>query len=275
MNTQQATRHDGRRRDEKRPVSITLSVLKFAEGSALIEAGDTRVLVAASIERRVPRFLEKANQGWMTAEYAMLPRATQERSTREVSRGRPSGRTSEIQRLIGRSLRAVVDLKAMPGVTLTVDCDVLQADGGTRTASITGAYAATVQALADAYLIGDIPRWPVRGTLAAISMGIVDGRACLDLDYVEDRRATVDMNLVATGDGRLVEIQGTGEESSFERSELDELLDLGFQGIQELVEVQQSVLADILADVESVQAKGSRTPAPPKDEASLWGEPEA
>ena len=248
--------------------------MKFAEGSALIHAGDTRVLASASVENRLPRFLERSEQGWLTAEYAMLPRATQQRSVREVSRGRPSGRTAEIQRLIGRSLRAVVDLSAMPGLTLTVDCDVLQADGGTRTASITAGYVAAVQAFGHVFLAGDIGRWPVKGALAAISMGIVDGRACLDLDYVEDSNASVDMNLVATGDGKVVEIQGTGEDRSFERHELDALLDLGFQGIAELVAEQEEALETVMSDVRAVLEKGDRRPAPPKDEASLWGKPE-
>ena len=273
MTDSTATRHDGRTPEENRPVSIEVGVMKFAEGSALIQAGDTRVLTTASVEQRVPRFLERKEQGWLTAEYAMLPRATQERSNREVSRGRPSGRTSEIQRLIGRSLRAVVDLRAMPGLTLTLDCDVLQADGGTRTASITGAYVAAVCALGQSFLAGDLRSWPVTDTLAAISMGIVDGRPCLDLDYVEDSGAAVDMNLVATGSGRIVEIQATGEDRAFDRAELDALLELGFAGIGRLVEIQQAILAPVLDDVASVQKKGARKPAPAKDEAELWGEP--
>ncbi len=270
----ESLRHDGRRPDEKRPVSIEIGTMKFAEGSALIQVGDTRVLASASVEKRVPRFLERSEQGWLTAEYAMLPRATQERSQREVSRGRVSGRTAEIQRLIGRSLRAVVDLRAMPGFTLTIDCDVLQADGGTRTASITAGYVAAAQALGRSLLAGDIARWPMTDTLAAISMGIVNNRPCLDLDYVEDSSAAVDMNLVATGSGKLVELQGTGEKRSFERQELDALLDLGMQGITELIAEQDAVLAEVLADVRTLQEKGERRPAPPKDEASLWGEPE-
>jgi len=270
----ESLRHDGRRPDEKRPVSIEIGTMKFAEGSALIQVGDTRVLASASLEKRVPRFLERSEQGWLTAEYAMLPRATQERSQREVSRGRVSGRTAEIQRLIGRSLRAVVDLRAMPGFTLTIDCDVLQADGGTRTASITAGYVAAAQALGRSLLAGDIARWPMTDTLAAISMGIVNNRPCLDLDYVEDSSADVDMNLVATGSGKLVELQGTGEKRSFERQELDALLDLGMQGITELIAEQDAVLAEVLADVRTLQEKGERRPAPPKDEASLWGEPE-
>ena len=273
MSSESSPRHDGRSPDEKRPVSIEIGVMKFAEGSALIHTGETRILVSATVERRVPRFLEKSESGWLTAEYSMLPRATLQRSAREVSRGRPSGRTSEIQRLIGRSLRSVVDLTAMPGITVTLDCDALQADGGTRTASITGAYVAAVQALAQSYLMGDLKRWPFRDSVAAISMGIVDDRPCLDLDYVEDSGAAVDMNLVATGEGNLVEVQGTGEERSFTRAELDALLDLGYKGIGELAAVQSEVLAPILADVRSRESQGSRQPAPAKDESSLWGPP--
>ena len=222
-------RTGGRRPDEMREASIRTDVMKFAEGSALIEMGDTRVLATGSVERRVPRFLDEHKSGWITAEYSMLPRATHTRSQREVSRGRPSGRTSEIQRLIGRSLRAAIDLSAMPGWTLTVDCDVLQADGGTRTASITGGYVAAVQALSQIFLAGDIPRWPIVDGLASISVGVVEGTPCLDLEYIEDSRADVDMNLVATGAGHLVEIQGTGEGSTFTREELDTLVDLGLK----------------------------------------------
>ncbi len=268
-----ATRHDGRAADRMRSVNIQTGILKFAEGSALIEMGDTRVLVAASAENRVPRFLERSNKGWLTAEYSMLPRATHTRSQREVSRGRPSGRTSEIQRLIGRSLRSVVDLTAMTGVTITLDCDVLQADGGTRTASITGAYVAAVQAFSKLLLTGDIKRFPMQDSVAAISMGIVDGLPCLDLDYVEDSGAEVDINLVATGAGKIVEVQGTGEERSFDRRELDHLLDLGLAGIEELGRVQRDVLASILDDIRELESKSDRQPAQPKDEGALWGRP--
>ena len=202
----------------------------------------------------------------------MLPRATHTRSQREVSRGRPSGRTSEIQRLIGRSLRAAIDLRAMPGWTLTVDCDVLQADGGTRTASITGGYVAAVEALAQVHLAGDLARWPVVDGLASISVGIVEATACLDLEYIEDSRADVDMNLVATGSGNLVEIQGTGEGATFSRQELDTLVDLGLAGIGELLDLQRSSLATSLADVESLARNGRKTVAP-KDEGAIWGDP--
>ena len=266
-------RSNGRQRDQLRPVSIQIGVMKFAEGSALIEVGDTRVLTSATVERRVPRFLEDSGKGWLTAEYAMLPRATHTRSQRDVSRGRPSGRTSEIQRLIGRSLRAIVDLRAMPGLTVTVDCDVLQADGGTRTASICCGYVAVVQALAQALAAGDLERWPVLDSLAAVSVGLVDGTPSLDLDYAEDSTAEVDLNLVATGSGRVVEIQGTGEERSFSREELDALLDLAFSGLRMLAEKQREVLEPILEQVASVEKRRRRRPASPKNEGDLWGDP--
>jgi len=247
--------------------------MKYAEGSARIDVGDTRVLVAASVETRVPPFLRDTGRGWVTAEYAMLPRATATRSQREVVRGRPSGRTSEIQRLIGRSLRAVVDLSALGERTITVDCDVLQADGGTRTASITAAYAALAQACARLLLTGDVPRWPLTGAVAAVSAGLVDGRPLLDLEYVEDAAASVDMNVVGTPEGDLVEIQGTGEERTFRRDELDALLDLALAGITELGRIQRRALADTLAEVDAVLAKSDRRPAPAKDESDLWGRP--
>lgn len=266
-------RVDDRLHDALRPVSIELGPLKYAEGSTLIEVGDTRVLIAATIESRVPPFLVGSGRGWATAEYAMLPRATSTRSPREVTRGRPSGRTAEIQRLIGRSLRAVLDLTAFPDRTLTIDCDVLQADGGTRTASITGAYVAAVQALSGLLLAGDIERWPVRRQLAAISVGLIEGQALLDLDASEDQRADVDMNVVATHDGRLVEIQGTGEEATFSREQLDRLIDLAFQGIASLARTQNDALAEVLADLKAVQDHGTRKTAEPKDERELWGEP--
>ena len=256
-----------------RPLSIELGVMKFAEGSALITLGDTRVLTTASVERRVPKFLEETPRGWLTAEYSMLPRATHTRSQREVTRGRPSGRSAEIQRLIGRSLRAVIDLEAIPGLTVTVDCDVLQADGGTRTASITAGYAALAQALGQVLLAGDIERWPLTDTLAAVSIGIVGGELRLDLDYAEDSRAQVDLNLVATGSGRVVEVQGTAEGRSFSRQELDAMIDLGFAGIRSLVAKQEEVLAAIRRDVTGVERRGRRRQATPKSEAELWGKP--
>jgi ribonuclease PH len=254
-------------------VIIEPGAMKHAEGSVLIEMGETRVLVAASVERRVPPFLRDTGQGWVTAEYAMLPRATHTRSQREVSRGRPSGRTSEIQRLIGRSLRSVVDLSALGENTVTVDCDVIQADGGTRTAAITGAYVALAQALAGMLLQGDISRWPLTGQLAAISVGVVGGRPLLDLEYVEDSSAEVDMNVVATTAGALVEVQGTGEQRSFSRGEMDRLLDMAMAGIRKLGEIQDEALAGPLADVKAVLKKGDRKPAEPKKESEMWGRP--
>jgi ribonuclease PH len=266
-------RPDGRAADALRPVNIQLGPLKFAEGSVLIEVGDTRVLVAASVENRVPPFLKDKGQGWVTAEYSMLPRATHTRNTREVSQGRPSGRTSEIQRLIGRSLRAAINMAAMPDRTLTLDCDVLQADGGTRTAAITGAWVAANLALARLLLTGDVQEWPVADQIAAVSVGIVGGVPLLDLEYVEDQVAEVDMNVIATAGGAVVEIQGTGEKRSFRREEMDALVDLAFKGIGELAEVQNAVLAPTLEEVRQVLARGRRRPAPPKPEKDLWGRP--
>ena len=267
------SRPDGRAADALRPVRIQTGVLKFAEGSALIEVGETRVLVAASIENRVPPFKKDSGEGWMTAEYAMLPRATHTRSTREVAQGRPSGRTAEIQRLIGRSLRAAVDLSAMPDRTLTLDCDVLQADGGTRTAAITGAWVAAVLALSRLLLTREITAWPIRDQVAAVSVGLLRGTPLLDLEYVEDQAAEVDMNVVATAGGSLIEIQGTGEKRSFSRAEMDALVDLAFKGIGELAAAQNAVLAPTLEEVDAVLAKSHRRPAPPKSEKDLWGRP--
>jgi len=265
-------RPHGRAAGALRPIAIELDPLKFAEGSALIEVGDTRVLVAATLEKRVPPFLIDSGRGWITGEYAMLPRATSTRNLREVKKGRQDGRSAEIQRLIGRSLRAAFDLEAMPGRTLTLDCDVLQADGGTRTASITGAYVAAVSALAKALLTGDVERWPLSQQIAAISVGVVEGRLLLDLEAVEDQAAEVDMNVVATVGGELVEVQGTGERGSFPRRQLDDLLDLALAGIDELCRIQNSVLAQPLAEVEMVLGKPRRKTAP-KAEKDLWGRP--
>ncbi|MCB1036592.1 MAG: ribonuclease PH [Acidobacteria bacterium] len=265
--------HD-RAADALRPVSISLGAMKFAEGSAQIDLGDTRVLVAASVEPRVPPFLKDSGTGWLTAEYAMLPRSTHTRSPREVAKGRPSGRSTEIQRLIGRSLRAVVDLSALPERTVVVDCDVLQADGGTRTAAITAAYVAVAEALGKLFLTGDLERWPIRTELAAISAGIVRDVPLLDLEFCEDQEAQVDMNVVGTADGALVEVQGTGEKRSFSRSEMDRIVDLAFKGIEELTRVQRQVLAALLQEVDAVRAKGPRKVARPKDERQLWGAPE-
>jgi ribonuclease PH len=244
-------RADSRAADVLRPVRIEVGPMKFAEGSALIEMGDTRVLAAATVENRVPPFLADSNQGWATAEYSMLPAATPTRSTREVRRGRPSGRSSEIQRLIGRSLRAVLDLKALPERTLILDCDVLQADGGTRTAAITGAWIATVQALGRLFLTGDLPRWPVAAQVAAVSVGIVDGIPVLDLDAPEDQTAEVDMNVVAT----------------------DQMLDLALKGIGDLHRHQRAAVASVVEEIEAASERHARRPAAPKDEKELWGRP--
>lgn len=273
MSTTPSPRPEGRALDALRPVRIETGVLKFAEGSALISLGDTRVLVAASVENRVPPFKKDSGEGWLTAEYAMLPRATHTRNQREVSQGKPSGRTAEIQRLIGRSLRAAVDLTALPDRTLTLDCDVLQADGGTRTAAVTGAYVAAVLALGRLAMTRDITTWPIRDQIAAVSVGIVGGTPRLDLEYVEDQVAEVDMNVVATAGGSLVEIQGTGEKRSFRREEMDALVDLAFKGIAELAQAQNAVLATTLEEVNQVLSKDRRKPVAPKSEKDLWGRP--
>ena len=238
-------RTDGRAPDELRPVRITPGFLPYAEGSVLIEMGNTRVVCAASLEDRVPPFLRNSGQGWLTAEYAMLPRATQTRTARETGRGGPSGRTHEIQRLIGRSLRAVADMKVLVERTITIDCDVLQADGGTRTAAITGAYVAL--ALASQHLLkaGKIQRSVVTDQVAAISVGIVGNTPLLDLKYDEDSRAEVDMNVVCTGDGRFIELQGTAEREPFSRAQMDELVALGVRGIEALIRIQKEVIAQV------------------------------
>lgn len=236
-------RTDGRAPDELRPVRITPGFLPYAEGSVLIEMGNTRVVCSASLEDRVPPFLRNQGQGWLTAEYAMLPRATQTRTGREIGRGGPSGRTHEIQRLIGRSLRAVADMKVLGERTITIDCDVLQADGGTRTAAITGAYVALALASQQLLKAGKVQRSIVRDQVAAISVGIVSNTPLLDLKYDEDSRAEVDMNVVCTGDGRFIELQGTAEREPFTRAQMDELVALGTRGIEALITIQKNVLA--------------------------------
>ncbi len=241
------SRPDGRANDQLRQVAITRHYLKHAEGSALIELGDTRVICAASVEERVPQWLRGAGQGWITAEYGMLPRATTDRTPREI--GRPSGRTQEIQRLVGRSLRAAVDLEKLGERTIWLDCDVIQADGGTRTAAITGAYVALLDALAVLRKTGALTRWPIRDSLAATSVGIVENEPRLDLNFQEDSHARVDMNLVMTGSGRIVEFQATAEGLPFSKDEMQMLLVLGERGIQQLVAYQKSVLADVLQPV--------------------------
>jgi len=236
------TRAAGRRPDELRPVRLTRGYTRHAEGSVLVEFGDTRVLCTASVEARVPPFLRDRGRGWLTAEYGMLPRATHTRGEREAARGRQSGRTQEIQRLIGRALRAVVDLAAIGERTLQLDCDVLQADGGTRTASITGAFVAVHDALAWMVREGMIATVPVRDLVAAVSVGMKDGVALLDLDYGEDSSCDTDMNVVMTGAGRYVEVQGTAEGAPFARAELDALVELAGRGVAELVAHQKRAL---------------------------------
>jgi ribonuclease PH len=235
-------RNDNRTADELRVVKITPDFAPHAEGSALIEMGQTRVICTASIEDRVPPFLRGRGVGWVTAEYAMLPRATQQRTPRETGRGGPSGRTHEIQRLIGRSLRAVANTANLGERTITLDCDVLQADGGTRTASITGAYVAFALAARRLLRSGKITRNPLTGEVAAVSVGIVEGTPLLDLKYDEDSRAEVDMNIICTGDGRFIEVQGTAEGSPFTREEMDNLLELATRGIEKLLAVQRAAL---------------------------------
>ena len=239
-------RPDGRRPDEMRPVTIETGVIKHAEGSALIKVGDTQVLCAASVEDRVPPFLRDANQGWVTAEYAMLPRATRERTQRESTRGKPSGRSQEIQRLVGRSLRTVVDMNAIGARTIWLDCDVIQADGGTRCASITGAWVALAQALGFIRERGVLIRPPLTGMVAAVSVGRVGGEARIDLDFDEDSTAAVDMNVVRTDAGRYIEIQGTAEKTPFSREDLDGLLTLADAGTDDLFEIQRRAVGPLI-----------------------------
>lgn len=235
-------RTDGRRADQLREVKITPNFMPYAEGSALIEIGRTRVVCTATLDERVPPFRRNTGQGWLTAEYAMLPRATQQRTQRETGRGGPSGRTHEIQRLIGRSLRAITNLSRLGERTVTIDCDVLQADGGTRTASITGAYVALVLACRRLVKENRLQSLPVTGEVAAVSVGIVGGVPLLDLKYDEDSRASVDMNVVCTGDGRFIELQGTAEGEPFSREEMDQLLALARTGLDTLFAAQRAAL---------------------------------
>lgn len=239
-------REDARSPLEMRPTRITTDFTRYAEGSVLIEIGNTRVLCNASIEERVPPFLKGKGSGWVTAEYAMLPRATETRTPRENARGGPSGRTHEIQRLIGRSLRSVVDKVALGERTVTVDCDVIQADGGTRTAAISGGFVALALALNRHLEAGKVQRPPLLDFLAAVSVGIIDGRILLDLNYNEDSRAEVDMNVVRTGNGRFVEIQGTAESEPFSRAQMDELLAAAEIGTSTLIEAQRTAIAEAL-----------------------------
>ena len=235
-------RSDGRAPNEMRRVVITPNFSKHAEGSALIEVGDTRVICTASVQEKVPPFLFRTGRGWVTAEYGMLPRATTERVEREAAKGKQGGRTMEIQRLIGRSLRAAVNAEMLGERTIWIDCDVIQADGGTRTASITGSFVALAIALGRMYIDGKLTSWPITASVAAISVGLISGTPCLDLSYEEDSSAGVDMNVVATDKGRFVELQGTGEAATFSEDEMTAMLALAKAGIAQLVEKQREVL---------------------------------
>ncbi|QBQ96970.1 MULTISPECIES: ribonuclease PH [Paraburkholderia] len=240
--TQSIQRPSGRAADQLRDVRITRHYTKYAEGSVLVEFGDTKVLCTASVSESVPPFLRDKGQGWLTAEYGMLPRATHTRSDREAARGKQTGRTQEIQRLIGRAMRAVFDLEALGARTINLDCDVLQADGGTRTASITGAFVAAHDAVTKLLATGRIERSPITDYVAAISVGVYEGVPVLDLDYAEDSQCDTDMNVVMTGSGGMVEVQGTAEGAPFSRNELNALLDLAQGGIASLIEKQKAAL---------------------------------
>ncbi len=237
-------RPSGRAADEMRTTGLQRHFTKHADGSVLASFGDTRVICAASVERRVPPWLRDSNQGWLTAEYGMLPSATHSRMRREASSGRQGGRTLEIQRLIGRSLRAVLDLDAIAQHTITIDCDVIQADGGTRTAAITGGYVALVDAVRNCLRRGQFTRDPLHGQIAAVSVGIFRGAAVLDLDYAEDSQAETDMNVVMNDAGAFIELQGTAEGHAFRRDEMDRMLDLAVGGIRTLMEAQRQALED-------------------------------
>ena len=247
--TRSTPRPDGRKPSEMREVSIETGVARHAEGSALITLGHTKVLCAASVEDRVPGFLKGSGSGWVTAEYGMLPRATHTRSSREAAQGRQGGRTLEIQRLIGRSLRSVTELRGLGERTITLDCDVLQADGGTRCAGITGACVALSMALARLCRENKIPRWPLRESVAAVSVGICAGQAVLDLAYEEDAEADVDCNVVGTASGAFVEIQGTAERRPFSEEQLAELLALAKKGLKKLRDLQEDALQEVLDGV--------------------------
>lgn len=242
MTNSEFTRADGRALDQLRSVRITRGFTSNPAGSVLVEFGNTRVMCTASVEEGVPRFKRDSGEGWLTAEYSMLPAATHERMPRESMRGKVKGRTHEISRLVGRSLRAAVDLSQLGENTIQLDCDVLQADGGTRTAAITGAYVALADAITVLKERGVVPGEPLRAPVAAVSVGVIDGHVCLDLPYEEDSRAEVDMNVVMTEEGRFVEIQGTGEHAEFDREQLNELLDVATKGCQELIAAQKAAL---------------------------------
>jgi len=235
-------RVDGREPNQLREVKVTTNFIDYAEGSVLIELGKTRVVCTASVENKVPMFLKDAGQGWVTAEYSMLPRATQVRTIRDISAGKVSGRSNEIQRLIGRSLRTVVDLNVLSNRTIWIDCDVVQADGGTRTAGVTGGYIALVLACKNLLETNKINKMPITNFLAATSVGIVEGREVLDLSYLEDSTAEVDMNVVMVDDGKIVEIQGTAEGNPFSREQMDRLLNLAEEGVNKLIQIEKEVL---------------------------------
>jgi len=240
-------RQNGRAHDELRKIKITKNYLQFAEGSCLVEFGNTKVICAASLEEAVPQFLKGKGQGWVTSEYGMIPRSCKSRVPREASRGRPSGRTQEIQRLVGRVLRSVVDLEKLGARTIWVDCDVIQADGGTRTASITGSFIALIEALEKMRKDKCLALIPVSDYVGAVSVGIVDGKMMLDLDYEEDASAQVDMNVVMTSKGKIIEIQGTAERGPFSESELNKLLTLAACGIKKIVAIQKRSLGAIFS----------------------------
>ena len=238
-------RTDDRKPRQLRPLTITPGYLKTADGSVLIEVGDTKVICTAKLEERVPQFLRNSGKGWITAEYGMLPGSSQVRIGREASRGKIGGRTHEIQRLVGRSLRAIADLKRLGEKTIWVDCDVIQADGGTRTASITGAYVALREAVAAWLTKGILTADPIKDSVAAVSVGIIDGKVLLDLSYEEDSRADVDMNFVMTGSGKFVEVQGTAESAPFTGKQMERMTEIAQEGIRELLKAQKKVLASI------------------------------
>lgn len=240
------TRSSGRRDNELRDIKVTKDYIKYAEGSCLIEFGNTRVITTASIEETVPPFLKGKKTGWVTAEYSMIPRSCKSRVPRESSKGKVGGRTHEIQRLIGRSMRTVVDMNKLGERTIWIDCDVIQADGGTRCASITGSFISLVLALAKLKKSGVITEIPVSDYVAAISVGMVEGRPVLDLDYDEDSTAEVDMNIIMTGDGRFIEVQGTAEREPFKKSDMEKLLALAQSGIKELISAQKRALKGVL-----------------------------
>lgn len=241
-------RSDGRQTNQTRPVTITTHYNKHAEGSVFIEVGETKVICTATVEERVPPFMKGQGKGWVTAEYSMLPRATQVRNQREAAKGKLGGRTMEIQRLIGRALRSVVNLEALGERSITLDCDVIQADGGTRTTSITGAFVAMAFAIDKIVKDKNLQKYPINDFLGSVSVGVVNDRACLDLNYEEDSKAKVDMNVVMTGAGKFVEVQGTGEDAPFSRGELDELLALAESGIQSIIQEQVAALGPEISE---------------------------